>query len=74
MRKSNLVIGILLAVSLSGCASLGTGPQATDAEGGALLGALAGAVIGNQTGSPLAGAAIGAGIGGLAGNAVGSKR
>lgn len=69
-----IVIGILLAVSLSGCAAMGTGPQATDTEGGALLGALAGAVIGNQTGSGLAGAAIGAGIGGLAGNAVGTQQ
>lgn len=66
------VFGLLVIASLlSGCAALGTGKQATDAEGGALLGAVAGAVIGNQTGSGLAGAAIGAGIGGLAGNAVG---
>lgn len=69
------VFGLLvLAALLSGCASMGTGKQATDTEGGALLGALAGAVIGNQTGSPLAGAAIGAGIGGLAGNVVGGQK
>lgn len=76
MRKGKIAVGILLAVSvsLSGCAAVGTGPQATDTEGGALLGAVAGAVIGNQTGSGLAGAAIGAGIGGLAGNAVGGPR
>jgi len=64
---------IIVASLLSGCAAMGTGKQATDTEGGALLGALAGAVIGNQTGSPLAGAAIGAGIGGLAGHAVGGQ-
>jgi len=72
MKKGIFVA--LAALLLSGCASMGSGPQATDTEGGALLGALAGAVIGNQTGSPLAGAAIGAGIGGLAGNAVGAQR
>jgi hypothetical protein len=72
MKKGIFVV--LAALLLSGCASMGTGPQAADTEGGALLGALAGAVIGNQTGAPLAGAAIGAGIGGLAGSAVGSQR
>ena len=68
-----LIGGLLVAATLSGCAALGTGKQAVDTEGGALLGALAGGVIGNQTGSPLAGAAIGAGIGGVAGNAVGGQ-
>jgi hypothetical protein len=70
---------ILVLVSLlSGCAALaggspmGTGKQATDTEGGALLGALAGGVIGSQTGAPIAGALIGAGVGGVAGNAVGA--
>jgi len=74
MKKGIFVV--LAALLLSGCASMGTGPQAqaADTEGGALLGALAGAVIGNQTGAPLAGAAIGAGIGGLAGSAVGAQR
>ena len=67
------VIGMLCLVTLlSGCAAMGTGRQATDTEGGALLGALAGGVIGNQTGSPIAGALIGAGVGGVAGNAVGA--
>jgi uncharacterized protein YcfJ len=67
-------IFILVSVGLlSGCAVMGTGKQATDTEGGALLGALAGGIIGNQTGSPLAGAVIGAGVGGLAGHAVGSQ-
>ncbi len=64
---------LLLASLLSGCAMMGTGKQATDTEGGALLGALAGGVIGNQTGSPIAGALIGAGVGGVAGNAVGGQ-
>lgn len=73
-------MALLLMVSLlSGCATLaggnpmGAGKQATDTEGGALLGALAGGVIGNQTGSPIAGALIGAGVGGVAGNAVGGQ-
>lgn len=69
------VLGLLLVASLlSGCATLGTGRQATDTEGGALLGAVAGGVIGNQTGSPIAGALIGAGVGGLAGHAVGGQK
>ena len=77
MKK--MIGGLLLASLLSGCAALaggnpmGTGKQATDTEGGALLGALAGGVIGNQTGSPIAGALIGAGVGGVAGNAVGGQ-
>lgn len=74
IKKTAVVVSLVLVASLSGCAAMGTGPQATDTEGGALLGALAGAVIGNQTGSGLAGAAIGAGLGGLAGNAVGAQR
>ena len=47
---------LLLASLLSGCAALaggnhmGTGKQATDTEGGALLGALAGGVAGNAVG------------------------
>ncbi len=68
-----LFLGAVLVSFLTGCATMGTGRQATDTEGGALLGALAGGIIGNQTGSPLTGAAIGAGIGGLAGNAVGGQ-
>jgi uncharacterized protein YcfJ len=72
MKKGMLVL--MLAGMLSGCAAMGTGKQATDTEGGALLGALAGGVIGNQMGSPIAGALVGAGVGGVAGNAVGGQR
>lgn len=72
LMKKGLVL-LCLAGLLSGCAMMGTGKQATDTEGGALLGALAGGIIGNQTGSPLTGALIGAGVGGVAGRSIGGQ-
>lgn len=72
MKNKNTVsilVLMLLAVILGGCASEGYNTQ-KGAAIGAATGALAGQVIGRDTTSTLIGAGAGALIGGLAGNVV----
>jgi uncharacterized protein YcfJ len=66
-----LALGLVGALALSGCSSMGENTK-RGAVGGALLGSIAGGVIGYQTGHPLAGAAIGAGVGAAGGGAIGN--
>jgi len=62
---------LLVAFSLSGCASLSNTQEGAIIGGGA--GAVIGGVIGNQTGSTSRGAIIGAAVGGAAGAIIGRQ-
>ena len=68
----SITIGLLFAISVLGCDTMGENTQ-RGAVGGALLGAVAGGVIGHQSGNGLAGAAIGATVGAVGGGLIGNK-
>jgi len=67
--RSTLLIGLLAAVALAGCA--GMDRQERNTTTGAVIGGVAGAVI--TDGSP-AGAAVGAVVGGVVGHEVDKKK
>jgi outer membrane protein OmpA-like peptidoglycan-associated protein len=72
--KKILLMGLIWALAVSGCATsqTNTGKGATyGAAGGAVAGAILGQVIGRDTQGTLIGAAAGAAIGGAAGAGVG---
>ena len=68
----SITIGLLFAISVLGCDTMGENTQ-RGAVGGALLGAVAGGVIGHQSGNGLAGAAIGATVGAVGGGLIGNR-
>ena len=68
----SITVGLLFAISLLGCDTMGENTQ-RGAVGGALLGAVAGGVIGHQSGNGLAGAAIGATVGAVGGGLIGNR-
>lgn len=75
MRKSYILLFVIIAFSLSACATPMTGTQKGAATGtgvGAATGAILGQVIGRDTKSTLLGAAAGAVVGGLAGGWIGT--
>lgn len=69
--RRGVVAVMLLALSVSACASLGKKEQG--AMIGAGVGGAVGAVIGNQTGSTARGAIIGAAVGGITGGIIGHQ-
>ena len=71
MTKFALLLVVVGAFMVAGCANMGPNTQ-QGATMGAVLGGVTGAVVGNQTGSTAAGAAIGAGLGAVTGGAIGS--
>ncbi len=71
IRSRNRGIALLLAMAVSGCASLSTTQEG--AVIGGSTGAVLGGIIGNQTGSTARGAIIGAAVGGAAGALIGAR-
>lgn len=69
--RRGVVAVMLLALSVSACASLGKKEEGVLV--GAGVGGAVGAVIGNQTGSTARGAIIGAAVGGIAGGIIGHQ-
>lgn len=72
--KRTLIILVVAALTLAGCAQPATKTQRGAAVGtgvGAATGAVAGQMIGGDTEGTLIGAAIGAAVGGVAGGAIG---
>src|SRR3989338_1119504 len=75
MQQRWMAVGVVCALALAGCESMGTAAQSKRNQGavlGGLLGAGTGAIIGNQTGNTGAGTAIGAGLGALGGGLMGN--
>jgi len=69
--RGDMVVGALLALTLTACASLSR--KEKGAAIGAAAGGVVGGVIGNQTGSTARGAIIGAVVGGAAGAIIGHQ-
>lgn len=69
--RRGVVAVLLLALSVSACASFGRKEEGVMV--GAGVGGAVGAVIGNQTGSTARGAIIGAAVGGIAGGIIGHQ-
>lgn len=75
MEQRWMAVGVVCALALAGCESVGTAAQSKRNQGavmGGLLGAGTGAIIGNQTGNTGAGTAIGAALGALGGGLMGN--
>ena len=70
-NRGRTALGLLLAVSVTACASLGRKEEG--AVIGAAAGGVIGGVIGNQTGSTARGAIIGAVVGGTIGAVIGHQ-
>ena len=71
VRDAGTLLAVMLAVELSGCASLSRKEEG--AVIGAAAGGVVGGVIGNQTGSTVRGAIIGAVVGGAVGAVIGHQ-
>ena len=75
MKQPWIAVGVMCALALAGCESMGTAAQSKTNQGavlGGLLGAGTGAILGNQMGHHAGvGTAIGAGLGALGGGLVG---